>query len=87
VEALLSVIEKKVTEFFAGGNAPFITRNRHRALLMEAEALLAAALLDKPLELACEELRRAALAIGKITGKIQLDDILDVVFSQFCIGK
>lgn len=87
IDQLLIVLEQKVTEFFAGNSAPFITRSRHRALLSEAEILLNAALLDKPLELACEELRRAALAIGKITGKIQLDDILDVIFRQFCIGK
>jgi tRNA modification GTPase len=34
-----------------------------------------------------EELRVAAQAIGKITGKITTDDLLDVVFSRFCIGK
>ena len=87
IDLLLAKIEEKVIGFFAGENAPFITRNRHRALLQEAELLLSAALMDKPLELACEELRRASLAIGKITGKIQVDDVLDVVFRQFCIGK
>ncbi len=87
IDQLLAVIEDKVTDFFSDGVAPFITRNRHRALLQEAELLLGAALQDKPLEIACEELRRAALAIGKITGKIQVDDVLDVIFNQFCIGK
>lgn len=87
IEQLLAAVEEKVKNFFAGNNAPFITRNRHKSLLQEAELLLGAALQDKPLELACEELRRAALAIGKITGKIQVDDILDVVFREFCIGK
>ncbi len=87
IEFLLSKIEEKVKNFFAGNAAPFITRNRHRALLQEAELLLNAALTPKPLELSCEELRRAALAIGKITGKIQVDDVLDIIFKQFCIGK
>lgn len=87
IDQLLAVLSEKVIEFFSGGNTPFITRSRHRALLTEAEMLLGFALEDKPLELACEELRRAALAIGKITGKIALDDVLDVIFSQFCIGK
>lgn len=87
IDQLLLELEQKVVEFFSGGETPFITRSRHRALLLEAELLLGMALQEKPLELACEELRRAALAIGKITGKIALDDILDVIFSQFCIGK
>ena len=87
IDQILAILSEKVVEFFSGGNTPFITRARHRALLQEAEMLLGFALEDKPLELACEELRRAALAIGKITGKIALDDVLDVIFSQFCIGK
>lgn len=87
VDKLLETIEEKVTDFFAGGSATFITRSRHRLLLLEAEMLLKAALIPKPLELSCEELRRAALAIGKITGKIQVDDVLDIIFREFCIGK
>ncbi len=87
VDTLLSLIEQKVTAFFAGEGATLVTRARHRALLSEAELLLSAALSDKPLELSCEELRRASLAIGKITGKIALDDVLDVIFRDFCIGK
>ncbi len=87
IDQLLDLLKEKVSEFFSGGANIFITRTRHRALLEEAEILLGAAIEDKPLELACEELRRAALAIGKITGKIALDDVLDVIFSEFCIGK
>jgi len=87
IDQLLELLKEKVSEFFSGGANIFITRTRHRALLEEAEILLAKATEDKPLELACEELRRAALAIGKITGKIALDDVLDVIFSEFCIGK
>ena len=87
IDQLLALIEEKVKDFFVSGSAPFITRSRHRLLLLEAEMLLKAALIPKPLELSCEELRRAALAIGKITGKIQVDDVLDVIFKEFCIGK
>jgi tRNA modification GTPase len=87
VSELLAAIEKQVIDFFSGNSTPLITRARHRALLKESELLLSAAAEDKPLELACEELRRAALAIGKITGKIALDDVLDVIFREFCIGK
>lgn len=39
------------------------------------------------LELAAEELRTAACALGKITGAIDTEDVLDAIFSEFCIGK
>ena len=59
----------KIVSFFSSSAAPFITKNRHRALLTEALNHLSRACLELPLELKCEELRRSALAIGKITGK------------------
>ncbi len=64
-----------------------ITRQRHRILLQNALEVLSSFSTGKPLELACEELRQAAHSIGRITGKIAVDDVLDVVFKQFCIGK
>ena len=67
--------------------SPLITRARHREALNEASACLARFDAHAPLELTCEELRLAAQAIGKITGKIWVDDVLDLVFSRFCIGK
>jgi tRNA modification GTPase len=87
VDHLLREVEKRIITFFCGEAAPFITQNRHRQLLSEAFSLLEASRRDLPLELKCEELRRAAQAVGKITGKIQVDDVLDVLFRQFCIGK
>ncbi len=87
VEALLALIGERIASSYSGG-APFITRNRHRALLEEAaQALQQALKKDVPLELACEELRQAARAVGRITGKIQVDEVLEIVFRQFCIGK
>ncbi|MDE3036972.1 MAG: tRNA uridine-5-carboxymethylaminomethyl(34) synthesis GTPase MnmE [Pseudomonadota bacterium] len=87
IELLLKAIEENILAFFSGGSTPFITRSRHRALLTDAADHLGRSLADIPPELKCEELRLAAQAIGKITGKIAVDDVLDVVFSQFCIGK
>ncbi len=66
---------------------PLITRARHRESLRAALDYLARFDMKGPLELACEELRLAARAIGTITGKIAVDDVLDLVFSRFCIGK
>ena len=66
---------------------PIITRARHRESWKLALTSLERFSTDAPLELMCEELRIAATAIGKITGKIAVDDLLDVIFSRFCIGK
>ena len=87
IEPLISLLTRQTTEFFSSANAPMITRNRHRALLSAAFQHLSRFSIHAPLELTCEELRQAALSIGKITGKIEVDDVLDVVFKQFCIGK
>ncbi len=87
LDRLLEALEGRVVGLFSGGTAPFITRGRHRQLLHESLKYLNNSLLPLPLELRCEELRRAALAVGKITGVIQVDDVLDVIFSSFCIGK
>lgn len=87
VDALVAAIEERVVALFSGGAAPFITRARHRQLLGEALKYLENSLKPLPLELRCEELRLAAGAVGKITGVIQVDDVLDVIFRTFCIGK
>ncbi len=63
------------------------TRARHRAALGEAEASLAAALAAPAPELRAEELRLALAALGRITGSVGVEDILETIFSSFCIGK
>ncbi len=87
INELLGELEKRVTRFFSSRTPAIVTRERHRALLSEALSHLERFSIKAPLELSCEELRRAALSIGKITGKIVVDDVLDVVFKRFCIGK
>ncbi|HXJ00181.1 MAG TPA: tRNA uridine-5-carboxymethylaminomethyl(34) synthesis GTPase MnmE [Micropepsaceae bacterium] len=69
------------------GEAPALTRARHRKALEEAEAALSAALETREPELAAEHVRIALQAIGRITGRVDLDELLDVVFRDFCIGK
>ena len=67
--------------------APLLTRARHRAALSEAVACLAE-LEAAPLpELAAESGRAAVLALGRLTGRVGVEDVLDVVFGDFCIGK
>ena len=65
-----------------------MTRTRHARVLAEALAHLdrAGRALETP-ELAAEDLRLAARALERITGRIGAEDVLDVIFSSFCIGK
>jgi tRNA modification GTPase len=77
----------KAAEPAAGELIPW--RLRHVELLGEAVAHLRRAADGEwlPLELRSEELRLAANALGTITGAIDVEDLLDVIFGQFCIGK
>jgi tRNA modification GTPase len=87
LDGLMSALAEAVAQRMDTAASPLITRARHREALAEAAASLKRFRADAPLELVCEELRVAATAIGKITGKIWVDDVLDLVFSRFCIGK
>lgn len=80
----------------AQGSIPVITRARHRhhmTLAVEALSVFMEGrtgdnpLLYLPMDIATEELRIAAKEIGSITGIIHVEEVLDVVFSEFCIGK
>ena len=64
-----------------------ITRERYRVALKECVSHLKCALQLKALELKAEDLRMAARALGRITGRIEVDELLDVIFRDFCIGK
>ncbi|AZO25662.1 tRNA uridine-5-carboxymethylaminomethyl(34) synthesis GTPase MnmE [Mesorhizobium sp. M1E.F.Ca.ET.045.02.1.1] len=63
------------------------SRLRHVELLKEAKEFLAAALAGQSQELRAEELRLATDRLGRIVGVVDVEDMLDVIFSQFCIGK
>ena len=66
---------------------PVITRTRHRSALEECNAALDRALYASAAELRAEDVRLAARAVGRITGRIGVEDLLDVIFREFCIGK
>lgn len=63
------------------------SRMRHVELLREAMDFLRAALSGHSQELRAEELRLATERLGRIVGAVDVEDMLDVIFSQFCIGK
>jgi tRNA modification GTPase len=67
--------------------APVLTRARHRQSLEEATASLHRALEATLPELQAEDLRLALRSIGRITGTVDVEDLLDVIFRDFCIGK
>jgi len=86
-DLLIKKLEEKVVEILPQQSSPLITQERYRHFLSSALKALEDFSLDKNIELAAEDLRIASYAIAKITGRIDVDDILDVVFSKFCIGK
>ena len=69
------------------GDTPAITRARHRSALSECVASLERAEKAQSAELVAEDVRLAVRALGRITGRVEVDDLLDVIFREFCIGK
>jgi tRNA modification GTPase len=65
------------------------SRMRHRVLLTDSLEALSAALgsTSDGLDIRAEHLRRSANSLGRITGRVDVEDLLDVIFSEFCIGK
>jgi tRNA modification GTPase len=68
---------------------PALTQVRHRQLVERCRDSLEAFLLGaaQDVELRAEDLRRAADALGRITGRVDVEDVLDHIFGRFCIGK
>ena len=88
VPKLVERLQTFVAEALAGGDAALVTRARHRTALGAAQAALdRIGTLPSNAELVAEELRAAALALGRITGRIDVEDVLGAIFARFCIGK
>ena len=87
IERLIETTRNLVAERFAVGETPILTRARHRTALEECAAALRGAETSTLPELMAEDLRLAVRALGRITGRVSVEDILDVVFAEFCIGK
>lgn len=87
IEKLLNVIYAKIEDKFTSNSNLLITRSRYREALYETLENLKTFNLNKEIELSAEDIRLAARGIGKITGRIEVDDILNKIFGSFCIGK
>ncbi|MDQ2102946.1 tRNA uridine-5-carboxymethylaminomethyl(34) synthesis GTPase MnmE [Azospirillum isscasi] len=87
----LPALERRLTAFsadrLAGSGAPALTRARHRSALEECRDALRRALTAPLPELMAEDVRLASRALGRITGRVDVEDLLDVIFRDFCIGK
>jgi tRNA modification GTPase len=89
VDRLVDALAAFAQSYFSATETALITRARHRHALEETSAALRRALAapaDQE-EVVAEELRLAARALGRLTGRVDVEDILDVIFRDFCIGK
>ena len=87
IDIVLDKISAVINDKFTSNSNLLITRARYREALNEALRSLDLFNLNKEIELSAEDIRLAAREIGKITGRIEVDEILDKIFGSFCIGK
>ena len=90
LDALLNSLSRHAAGYLAGGESALVTRERHRRALEETQAALRRAMaseLNGREDLVAEELRVAGRALGRLTGRVDVEDVLDVIFRDFCIGK
>jgi len=89
VPELIAALVIYARDYFGSGEMALVSRARHRTLLRETVAALGRAgrSADKGDELLAEELRIAIHSLGRLTGRVDVEDILDVIFREFCIGK
>ncbi|MEE9313889.1 MAG: tRNA uridine-5-carboxymethylaminomethyl(34) synthesis GTPase MnmE [Rhizobiaceae bacterium] len=88
LDSLLTYINTQLSTQLHRDEEPVATRQRHRSHLLETVDSLNNSLRDNlNIELRSEQLRLASDSLGRITGRIDVEDLLDVIFSEFCIGK
>ncbi len=89
IAELIAELEKLVRERFSGMEQASVIRTRHRDAVEESIRLLNESLLHDAghIELAAECLRRACFSLGRVTGRVDVEDLLGKIFSEFCIGK
>jgi len=92
IDGLVGRLAEFAKEFFSGAESAIVTRLRHRQMLEATIQALDRALVEAEKsgareELIAEDLRAAAVALGRLTGRVDVEDVLDVIFRDFCIGK
>ncbi len=88
IDKLIMALSDKISKSFNDSReTPSLTRSRHRDSLEETLQRLEHSLTAKLPELMAEDIRMAARGLGRITGRVDVEDLLDVIFRDFCIGK
>lgn len=85
--AVKEALESYLQKLGGGHEGASLSRVRHRQALESVLVALTRAALAPAPELQAEDLRAAAASLGRITGRIDVEDMLDVIFRDFCIGK
>ena len=88
LDALEARLTEAVVAATSGSDFPAATQARHRGRLIEARGHLDRGRqnLEAP-ELASEDVRLAIRSLEAVTGRVDVEAVLDVIFSSFCIGK
>ena len=89
VSELIAALVEFARGYFGSDEGALIGRARQRKLLQQTEASLQRSIgaVGQGEELAAEDLRMAAQSLGRLLGRVDVEDILDVIFREFCIGK
>jgi tRNA modification GTPase len=89
IPELVDALVKFAADFFGTTEGALVTRARQRDLLRRASDSLRRSLelVEEGEELAAEELRAAAYALGRLLGRVDVEDVLGAIFQKFCIGK
>ena len=86
---LISALVRFAQDYFGASEAGLIGRARQRTLLQETATSLRRSVdvVGKGEELAAEELRASAHSLGRLLGRVDVEDVLEVIFREFCVGK
>ncbi len=89
IQELVSMLGEAVASASSGGESGLIARARHRQCISDAARAIDGALADpgQALELRAEQLRGASEALERLIGKVDVEDLLGVIFAEFCVGK
>ena len=87
IDRLLAELTARISALYSGRVTPPPTRERHRHNLQAALEALQRFAGTTALDLAAEDLRLALNALGRLTGRVDVEELLDVVFRDFCLGK
>lgn len=87
MDQMVQALVEKIKALIGRKTGPTLTRERHRRALEECVGCLEQAQKGALPELVAEDIRLAVRALGRITGRVDVEDLLDVIFRDFCIGK